>query len=472
MEKIKSTYIIHNIFNYIPNKNMKLKIFNYSKEYQQKLDIDLFDYQEISYDQRGFNLFIKNIFYQPFLHFFYNPFYDKDKYNIKTSFQKELLKYNINSDEFKNYAIKYCEKYREQFLEINKMKIREKEEEYAKGEDYTFIQFNNGVKLVNDIYSPFFDIVYNSKNLEELFIIKIDSETIERYQLENDYISAFNKLNSINSNYSSILFIFKEDKDVNYLKNFNIKFNQIKNLKIIRRPKRCEINSNRKSFDILFKDLFYLKNIENSIIDLNITINYYNIFEKKVEIDEGELENLNKFKVLENLTLQGFNSKNIFELKINTLKSLYIIECKNIYINGDKDLSLKKLKLVISSNENISRSLLRLPQLEYFELYTENEDLSIDFKSLTNLKKLYTKSLTFLKFNNSSLLEYVNISDNINMECLKKIISITTLKEIEIFSILNNENFDDLPLQGDKISNISGKNNNISKLTVDIEVLI
>ena len=174
MEKIKSAYIIHNIFNYIHSKNMKLKIFNYSKEYQQKLDIDLFDYQEISYDQRGFNLFIKNIFYQPFLHFFYDPFYNKDKYNIKTLFQKELLKYNINSDEFTNYAIKYCEKYKEQFLEINKMKIREKEEEYAKGEDYTFIQFNNGVKLVNDIYSPFFDIVYNSKNLEELFIIKID----------------------------------------------------------------------------------------------------------------------------------------------------------------------------------------------------------------------------------------------------------------------------------------------------------
>ena len=52
------------------------------------------------------------------------------------------------------------------------------------------------------------------------------------------------------------------------------------------------------------------------------------------------------------------------------------------------------------------------------------------------------------------------------MECLKKIISITTLKEIDIYSILNDEDFDDSPLQGDKISNISGKNKNISKLNV------
>ena len=52
------------------------------------------------------------------------------------------------------------------------------------------------------------------------------------------------------------------------------------------------------------------------------------------------------------------------------------------------------------------------------------------------------------------------------MECLKKIIFITTLKEIDIYSILNDEDFDDSPLQGDKISNISGKNKNISKLNV------
>ena len=107
-----------------------------------------------------------------------------------------------------------------------------------------------------------------------------------------------------------------------------------------------------------------------------------------------------------------------------------------------------------------------MPQLEYFELYTKKEDLSIDFKSLINLKKLYTYSLTFLKFNNSSLLEYVKICDNIHMECLKKIISTKTLKEIDICSILNDEDNDDSPLKGDKISNISDNNKNISKLTV------
>jgi len=37
------------------------------------------------------------------------------------------------------------------------------------------------------------------------------------------------------------------------------------------------------------------------------------------EIDENILENLNKFKRLENLKLNGIRAKNIFELKIKTI---------------------------------------------------------------------------------------------------------------------------------------------------------
>jgi hypothetical protein len=99
------------------------------------------------------------------------------------------------------------------------------------------------------------------------------------------------------------------------------------------------------------------------------------------------LENINKFKKLENLKLNGFKSKNIFELKLKALKTLNIDQCEKIYINEDVGLSIRKLILPVY---NISKSLLKLPQLEYLKLSELFDDSfpSIDFNSLNNLKKI------------------------------------------------------------------------------------
>ena len=94
------------------------------------------------------------------------------------------------------------------------------------------------------------------------------------------------------------------------------------------------------------------------------------------------------------------------------------------------------------------------------------EDLYIDFMSLNNLKRLAVNSYVFQEFKNLSLLEYAKIYDNINIECLKKILSIKSLKEIDIESI---ELENDINLNY-KISNIIGDNKNISKLYIRYEV--
>ena len=39
IKKIKSTYILKNIFNYIKDNNFKLKLFIHSKLFQNKIDI-------------------------------------------------------------------------------------------------------------------------------------------------------------------------------------------------------------------------------------------------------------------------------------------------------------------------------------------------------------------------------------------------------------------------------------------------
>ena len=45
-KKIKSKYIIRNIFNYIKDTYFQLKLINYSKYYQKNLDIQLINYKE------------------------------------------------------------------------------------------------------------------------------------------------------------------------------------------------------------------------------------------------------------------------------------------------------------------------------------------------------------------------------------------------------------------------------------------
>ena len=343
MEKINSTYIIDNIFSYIKDNKFKYNLLLYSENFQKKLGFELIDYQKIYYDQNGLNSFIKYLISN-------NDFYLRDT-NKSELFEKNLLEYNININEFKNYINKYFKKYKKEFLKIiNGMKKTNKIEK-----DYNFIKFNEGNKLIIGINSPLFEIIYNSNIIEELFIIDIYSFYIYTNKSLDKYTSNFHKLNN-NLNISSIRIHFDKGKEINYLKDLNI--NQLKYLKIESNPYYFDTNSDN------INDLFSLKNIENSLIDLNITIEKYNRNEK-LEIDENILENLNKFKVLKNLTLIGFNSKDIFELKINCLNSLDIRNCKNIYINIEQGLFLKKL--IIFQNEKFSKSLLKLPRLEYLK---------------------------------------------------------------------------------------------------------
>ena len=55
MNKIKSTYILRNIFKYITDTNFPLKLFIYSTCFQNKIDIKLM-YKEKYIDKIGFDI--------------------------------------------------------------------------------------------------------------------------------------------------------------------------------------------------------------------------------------------------------------------------------------------------------------------------------------------------------------------------------------------------------------------------------
>ena len=62
LEKIKSKYILENIFDYVKDENFKFKLFVYSKKLQKKFDLKLLDYKNI-YLKNRINLFEFLIFY-------------------------------------------------------------------------------------------------------------------------------------------------------------------------------------------------------------------------------------------------------------------------------------------------------------------------------------------------------------------------------------------------------------------------
>jgi len=438
MKNIKSTHIIETIFSYTDDI-LKYKLFSYSKKFQKQLNIGLLDYQVKFFKMNSSNIYFKYLCFDPYSEYNFNKISGTD--NIDFNFNKEgktellkkdLLKYNINIDDFKNYVKNYIIKYKEKFIkdlhEEYLIKKNEKDKiEYKNPfrvineEIKGFQEFSEGIKLEIDINSPLFDIFYKTKLFGELFIIPIDFEFIERYKLKEDFINEFNKLNDINSNYSSLYLKCRYNKDISYLRDFNINFNKIKNLNI-----KIDNVDNKFDFNLFYKELFSLKDIENNVIDLYINNNIYYNSDYRNEIDEKILEYLNKFKKLENLKLNRFKAKNIFELKIKTLKTLDIDRCENIYINSDTALSLKKLAF---SKGKISESLLKLPQLEYLEA---SDFSSIDFNSLNNLKKI-----------------------KISANRVTKILSIQSLKEIDI---------DDYLVHDLDLASIHHKNPSVNKL--------
>ena len=289
MEKIKSTYIIQKILSYTDNI-IKFKLFTYSKKYQKLLNIGLIDYQKKYFDKIRMNSF--NNYYKYLCdpksgyNFSSNDSHNKNEKN--ELLKKDLLKYNINIDDFKNYVKNYFVKYKDIFIKELNQEYKNKKQMYYREYvedidkhcrddmcDYHykeirgFQEFSEGIKIVIDINTPLFDIFYESKLFGELFIIPIDFYFIKKYKLKEDYIKAFNKLNDINSNYSSIFIQFSDNKDINNLKDFNIKFNKIKNLNIkIYKPE------NNFDYNLFFRELFSLKDIETNIVDLYITNNY------------------------------------------------------------------------------------------------------------------------------------------------------------------------------------------------------
>jgi len=187
INNINSKHILNYLFNYIEDKNFKEKLFLYSKEWQNKLNIKLTRLKEN---------YLKKIKF------------DLDKYLY---IEPSLIKKDSLTKEYNKFLIEnklYKERFENMIFDIYENKeIKDIEEEGI----YNIKDYE---KLIN-IESPLFKILSKTKNFGKLFSIHISQRIIDEYKLKDEYLKLFEKLNNLNINYESIFYNLEDINKIN-----------------------------------------------------------------------------------------------------------------------------------------------------------------------------------------------------------------------------------------------------------------
>ena len=468
LNKIGSKYLIDIIFNYIKDDNFKYKLFMYSKKFRKLLDLSSNDYQVKSISKTGIKLSnylsgYQDRNYGP--HTYFNSIIKNNGNEYYRFFERETLKKDfllhlekLKIKYIKNYLVYYFKKYKENKKDDSNLYI--------------------------DIFCPFFDFLSNQEYFGELFTIPIVMPFIKKNLMENEYISVFDKLNK-SQKYLSILFKYSEEKDIDFFKKcinlnkvrkliiYEDKTNEEKDfLKIQRLP--SQISKMKPPKMKKMADLFSLITSANLLIKLlYLKLNLTSFNKKEFNI----FENLNLFKSLNYLELENFrffgNDAAVFELKLDSLRVLKLLDCNIITISNNCCFHLKELYIIKSKIENRTGSLFKFPNLEKCKFYLYLEDNNqkdedrfnskIDFSTMSNLKVLNCEANDFLMLKNTSLENLTLLSNDIDnrkkkeKRIIEKIISMKSLKELTLSLKLLDEN---------DISGINGINTSVEKLVI------
>ena len=217
-----------------------------------------------------------------------------------------------------------------------------------------------------------------------------------------------------------MLFLYINKNNINYLKELEINFNNIK--KFIASPTNSRefiLVDNKKDFNDFFKILFSFDNINNlNYLKIHISGNQHKIKLNIIEI-------LNNFKCLEYLYLAGIDLESTFIINLPNLKKLFISGCDKITFFDNPNL--EQLYINESGIDN-PKSLLKFPKLEKCEFYS---------------------------WRNTDIKRYNSIID------------LSILKNLKIFAGLKNVRLILKKINSDDISKIQGENNSITKLEIN-----
>ena len=432
LSKIKSSLVLIAITNYIKDIKFLMKLFNFSKYFQKKIGLNLFDYQEKYYFKSGININK------------YLTLNDNERNNnfskdiLYKKLEDDLIKYKIDKNVFETFIQNYFIKYKKNIFKENNDELK--------------IYSNNLRKI--DIFSPFFDLLEKNNLFEQIFYIPISINEMEKYTIYSDYISAFNKLNNLNTNYEGISFNYRSSDDINLLKDLKIKCSQLKMLLI-----RQEFQGLNNDYNYFFKTLFSYFTDKRKLIVLELDL----LKIKSVLLNPQRFEDLNNFESLKQLNICGINFMTTFKLKLYNLKKLKISYCNKISLDENSCLHLKQLNIFYSDIMKTEK-LLKLPEIEecYLEdsnskLYQQKHyNLIFDLSNSKQLKTLKIDINNFIELENKyikNLNLVFTLIPNIELEkkMLKKIFSLKNLKKLQ-FSLNNITDDDITQIEGDNIS--------------------
>jgi len=290
------------------------------------------------------------------------------------------------------------------------------------------------------IFSPIFDIfVKKGKDIfDKLFYIKIRVESIMKYNLKSNYISAFEKLNELNVNYSSLDYLFTKNEDISHLYDLKINFTNIKELSITK-------YFTDKIFSI---KIFTNDDLLNNLVDLNLF--YAEKIKPKV------FENLNNFKALIKLKLTA-NFESTFILNLPNLQYLSLQNSYKITFEKNSCLNLKELFINDCSIVE-PYNLIQFPELIECNLDIEKCDKIFDFKSFKKLRKLSSNKQFFLLLENPKLLKFdmiINYADIFDKTFLEKLLFNETIEEASlILNHLSDEDILSMQIKNKSIKNL------------------
>ena len=192
IEKIKSKYIVNDLFSYIKDSDYLLKLAKYCKRLQNSFNLGIEDYKA--------KCFEKNC-----------KQFEKFLYAKRSSkFKKDYLENIFRRDYDENIRNTILNEFSEIYF-TNKYKFYQSDEQIKKN------IIDN--QLLIDIQSPFYKNLSKNPIFQNLFIIRIPLPFIKENYLMNDYIKEFEILNKSNTNYSALCFQFVLN-NTNFLQKF------------------------------------------------------------------------------------------------------------------------------------------------------------------------------------------------------------------------------------------------------------
>ena len=412
INRIKSIFLLRQIFSYIEDKDFPYILFFYSKLFKNKFGISL-DYYKNLYQH-----FEKKKFEDPYIDSpLFNEIISDDTIYLSQHYIKKFDYNKLNNAKEKYSSFFYLFKNDKCLDDLKLMKI-----DYNNLKTMVFTEryhYMDKNKLGN--YTYFFKSLFSLNIKNNLIFLKISFEVEKNNAVESSTFELVNNLKTLR---------YLHIERINFNKNPNLELSNLKELYCYKCINLCLSKINCKKL----KSLYYF-GIKELNLDGLISDNFKEL--KILELHDNNISNIDALEKAQ------FENINILELEHNNLTDINIL----------KNVNFKKLR-ILSLDRNKISDIEVLEQVKFENLEEihlgENKISDINVLKNVNFKKLKILSLFSNEITDIKVLAEVNFK---KLEVLY--LNYNNISNIDILQNTNFEQLTVLGLSGNKISNIN-----------------